>query len=91
MYIARLNLSCDPIQHIGDRMENLLEITDTALKMEISNIMGFAITDTWLDPDSGTLLCSYADDEQMLFQFAENNTFPLEVTISGKERLFLNL
>lgn len=72
-------------------MENLFEITDTALKMEISNIMGLVITDTWLDPDSGTLLCSYVDDEQMLFQFAENNTFPLEVTISGKERLFLNL
>jgi len=89
MYFPKFKLFHDATEHIGDRLDSVVEITDTALKKKISDIMGLTVTYAVLLPEHQLLYCTYKDDPSLIFEFSEDNTFFLDVVVSERERAAL--
>lgn len=86
MYIPKFKLSSNAVDHIGERFDNAVEITDTTLKKKISDLMGLAVICIMLLPDHQTLCCVYEDNPSLIFEFSEDHTFFLDVVVSERER-----
>ena len=75
MYFPKFKLFHDATEHIGDRLDSVVEITDTALKKKISDIMGLTVTYAVLLPEHQLLYCTYKDDPSLIFEFSEDNIY----------------